>query len=360
MSKAKNYTIQAPNATAVNVLRSWLTAIGIDVKPSRTAGFDLTVTCVSGDELEVQVTKRKDETLTQPGVQVLASDVTGKKSAVALAAFYKVTDAAGFDRQQPFDRGAEPELNEKGNPRKLHYKDEEFLVTIRHNKFRRAPNPSPDRWVKYKDNIEKSSSAFLRSNFELCARNGLALDDIMSYARCFVVNFCSFFEIAESETTFFDNERKCYSYIRQHFIDMRDILLKKERSMLPDAETVSIGLFGTPDADTEVSPDTEGEEVDYDYIAKHCELDTSSPKARKESAASKLGELLASLPHEQMVELLANAAKNTSFDFTTRKEAARQLRLHVEACESCDGGADDAGLEEDEDLAGTDALSAAE
>jgi hypothetical protein len=358
MSKAKNYTIQSPNATAVNILRSWIRAAGIPVRSSKVPGFDLTVTRDGGSELEVQVTKRKDETLPGDGIQVLASDITGRSLALCTAAFYRVTDAAGYERRNPVQRGGAIELNEKGNPRKLHYKDEEFLVSIRHPQFRRSPNPSADRWVKYGTIIDKASSAFFRSNFELCARQGLAVDDIKTYARCFTVNFCARHEIPEEETTHDDNERLLTASLKQKFANWRDVLLKKERSTLPDAETVNIGLFGRPDADTEVSPEVE-DEIDYDYIAKHCELDTSTPTKRKESAAAKLVELLGSLPHDQMVELLKNAAANPNFDFTTRKEAARQLRLHSEECGSC-LPSDDAGIEEDEDLAGADALSADE
>ncbi len=362
MSKAKNYTIQAKNATAVNLLRSWLGAVAIPVRPSKVSGFDLTVTAINGSELEVQVSK--DGAPVDGGVQVLAGDVTGRSPTAALAAFHKVTDAAGYERRTPVNRGTAGEMNEKGNPRKLHYKDEDFLVTIRHTQFRRSPNPSDDRWKKYQDAIKGTSASFLRSNFELCARNGLTLDDIMTYARCFVVNFCARYEIPEEQTTFHDNERKCYEYLKQELYlapssSLRAILTKKERSMLPDVETVSISLYGKPDADTEISPDAE-DEVDTDYIAKHCELDTSSPTARKASAAAKLAELLGSLPHGQMVEVLTNTAKNERFDFTTRREAARQLRLHVVACESCELPDGDNGVEEEEDLAGADALSSEE
>lgn len=358
MSKAKNYTIQAPNATAVTILRTWLKSVGIPVRTSKAPGFDLTVTNILDEALEVQVTRRKDETLLGPGIQVLAGDFTGKKTSVALAAFHRITDEAGYDRTQPVNRGAEPALNEKGNPRKLHYKDEEFLVAIRHTEFRRAPNPEANRWLKYKATMEKTANGFLRQNFELCARFGLTADDVMQYARCYVVNFCSRYEIPEEETTFFDNERKCFSYLRQRFnSDLRAILLKKQRSTMPDAETVSIGLFGKTDADPEVSPDTVEEDTDFDYIAKHCELDISSPVARRTSAASKLTELLQQLPHDQRIELLRAASANTSFDTVTRREAMRQLRLHIAGCESC---ASDTGVEEDKDLAGTDALGAAE
>jgi hypothetical protein len=363
MKKPTNYTIQSPNATAVNILRAWLRAVGVPVRTSTEDGFDLTVTNILDEDLEVKVAKRADETLSGAGIQVSAGAFTGKKLSAALAAFHTVTDEAGYDRSNPIDRGAEPRLNEKGNPRKLHYKDEEFLVAIRHTEFRRSPNPSEDRWKKYRSPMEKTAAAFLRHNFELCARHGLTNDDLLQYARCYVVNFCARYEIPESETTFFDNERKCHVYLRQRFnSDLRTILLKKERSTIPDAETVSISLFGKPDGDTEVSPDAEEERTDFDYIAKHCELDLTSASARRASATSKLESLLLSLPHDQRVELLRTAAANTSFDFTTRREAARRLRLHVESCTAalCQLPLADSGIEEDEELAGADALGAAE
>jgi hypothetical protein len=362
MSKAKNFTIQAPNATAVNVLRTWLRTVGVPVRASVVEGFDLTVVRADGSDLEVQVTKRLDPLVGQ-GLQVSASAITGKRFQAALAAFYSVTDAAGYDRVQPVDRGAEPALNTKGNPRKLHYKDEDFLVAIRHTEFRRSINPSDDRWTKYKAVMEKTSASFMRQNFELCARHGLTIDDVMQYARCYVVNFCTRYEIPEDQTTFCDNERKCYAYLRQQFCtaptsSLRAILLKKQRSTMPDTETVGICLFGKPDADTEVSPDAE-DETDYDYIGRHCELDKTSTTARRKSAASKLASLLDALPHDQLVELLRGAADNASFDVTTRREAMRQLRLHLGKCESC-ATAGDAGVEEDKDLSGTDALGTAE
>lgn len=362
MGKAMNYTIQAQNATAVNILRTWLTAVGGSVRTSKTPGFDLTLVRADGTDLEIQVTKRKDETLTGEGIQVVAGDLTGRSPQRALEAFYRVTDAAGYNRVRPVDRGAGPVLNEKGNSRKLHYKDEEFLVAIRHTEFRRSVNPGSDRWAKYKVVMEKTAANFMRQNYDLCARHGLTIDDVMQYARCYVVNFCTLYEIPEDQTTWCDNERKCHAYLQDHFTlgrtsSLRAILHKKERSMMPDAETVGICLFGKPDADTEVSPEAE-DAPDFDYIGKHCELDTSSASARRASASAKLTQLLEQLPHNQRIELLQTAAANTSFDFVTRREATRQLRLHVAACESCT--AKNVRIEEDEDLAGADALGAEE
>lgn len=383
---ARNYAVQKPNATAVNMLRSWLKSAGIGNKPSESPGFDLTVATAGGGELEVQVCLRRDETMPGEGVQVVAGDVTGKKLASALAAFWRVTDAAGHEHCKPFERGAEPEANAQGNPRKLHYRDDEFLVAIRHTEFRRSPNPDPERFQHYRATMEKVSWSFVRLNFELCQRHGVDIDDVMTLARCYVVNFCARYETPNE--VFHDNERKCYAYIRQRLnSDFLPILRKKQRSMLPDAETVSIGLYGRPNTLSDqtavlfpkkypnpeivlqryVYPelgqgitehDREDADADEDYVRRHCVLDTSSPSARRASAAALLRDLLGDMPHDDMVETLRAATENHSLDVVARREAARQLRLHSGSCAACGSG--DLGVEEDEELAGEDAGCAQE
>lgn len=372
MYKTGNYTPQAPNATAVNVLRSWLTAVGIRSSRSTVTGFDLAVRCQDGSELEVQVTKRQDETMPGAGIQVLAGDITGKKLQRALDAFWRVTDAAGYERQAPIDRGPEPAPNAQGNPRKLDYHDEPFLVTIRHTEFRRSPNPSSDCWRKYHKVLNQVVWNFLRMNVELCMRQGVEFDDVMSYARCCLVSFVARHEIPEDEVTCHDNERKATSYLQQRlYLDtsssLRVILVKKERSVMPDPQTVAVGLFGNPRADIEISPepletDEDGDVIDNDfdinYFDRKCELDVSSPTKRRTSAAIKLQQLLDEMPHDEMIGVLWETMENEHCDSTTRREAGRQIKLHYQKCESC-RLAGDAPVDEDEDLPGSDALGSA-
>jgi hypothetical protein len=324
MFETKSYAPQARNATSVNILRSWIAAVGIPVRPSSVPGFDLSVTQKDGGTIEVQVCMRSDETMPGEGIQVLAKDITSKRLSTALDAFWRITDAAGYDRRDPLNRGAEPPANEKGNPRKLHYKDEDFLVAIRHTEFRRSPNPTNDKWVKYRSNMEKVACGFHRMYYEVCRRHGLGIDDLMQYARCFVVNFCARYECTNE--VWFDNERKCYRYLQQRFKELLTILLKKERSTIPDGETVSLALYGIPNASLDsVHFENEPEEIDYDYIDKHCELDTSSPAKRRASAAEKLRNLLNQLPNDQRIEVLKNAANSKNLDVAARKEATRLL-----------------------------------
>lgn len=386
MSNAENYCIQSKNSTSVNILRSWLHAVGIETSVPKTPGFDLSIPMRLGGELNVAIAMRQDETLAGEGVSVMASDFTGRQDKVALSAFYKITDAAGYNRIPPLDRGAHGSVNDKGNPRKLHYKDEDFLVAIRHSEFRRSPDPAPDRWGKYRFVMNRIVWEFYQMNLGMCQRQRVDIDDVMQYARCAMVNFCSRYETPVPVLN--DNERKFTGYLRQRLNhDLRYIMTKKERSTTPDGETVCIALFSHPNVDTQVSPDPSnayalaldnpkaleiaravfrgereakdfpaifcGEKVDHDYIARNCELDVTSVSRRRASADVKLTELLAGMPHSDMVSLLHAAAVNSGYDHATRKEATRRVREHEGACSLCQ-----VGTQEEEESTSKDSLSA--
>ena len=312
MKKPVNYQIQARNHRAVNLLRSWLRECGVVSSPSTLAGFDLAVKTTDGLQLEVQVAMREDETMMGHGIQVVSSNILGKNPQVALSTFHKVTVAAGYGRPQPLNRGAEPELNEKGNPRNLNYKDNEFDVAIRATMFRRSPNPPADRWAQYADTVKKTAYSFFRLNYELCIRNGMNFDDVMQHARCFVVSFCAYDETPNP--VFHDNERLLYQYIRQHLKnDLGRVLQSKQRSVIPDLETVNIGLRGTPEADLEVSPDAEVGTDEVDVL-----------EAR-----------LNSFGHDDLLSTLRAAADNEGFDNDIRVEARRRIREHGTVCPTC-------------------------
>lgn len=332
------YAQQQRNLTAVNVLKSWLTAVGVPNNSSKIKGSDISVEVRGGGTLEVQVVMGSEEKAVEGAVRVLAQEITGKASQKKLDAFWRVTDAAGYERQRPVDRGQEPELNEKGNPKKLHYRDDFDLVAFRHTELRWSPDPDEAMWEQYKPTMEKVSWGFLKMNAKLCERAKYDIDDIMQYARMWLVIYCARYQIPNP--IHFDNERKCYRFLQQRFNnDLRSLMLKKLRSSTPDAETVSIALYGTPDADPEVSPDPVEEVVDEDYIERHCELDTSSETARRASAAAKLKELLDELPHDQLLDTLQRTAANEACDWTARKEAGRRLAAHEKECGECNPAA---------------------
>jgi hypothetical protein len=133
----------------------------------------------------------------------------------------------------------------------------------------------------------------------------------------------------------FDNERKLYRYLQQRFYyDLYPLLMKQERSTLPDAETVAVALFNDPAGSDSCTQD-EVEELDEAYKAAHCRLDTSSEAKRKVSATAMLDQLLKSLPHDEMVERLLAATTSNYIDVSARKEAAKRLKAHQNRCRAC-------------------------
>lgn len=349
------------NAVAVNVLRSWLRVTGISHKRSGVSGCDLEVIGKMGLSYQVVVSLRADETAPCEAIMILAKDITGKSKDNAISAFHKVTKGTGWGVPMPFNRGAEPK-------QKLSYHEDEFLVAVRATETRRSPDPSPDQYKKYDKVMWKSCQTFFNLNGELCRRWGYNTDDLMQHNRVLLINFCARYE--KDDGAPFENERLLYTYLGQRLSELREVLLKKERSTFPDADTVSIGLLGKSyggnmiiGIEYDYDPRADAEDVDLDHKSRNTKLDLSNPTARKASAAKMLQKNLASMSHPDLVDVLTHAQQNILISHDARREAGKQLRLHQASCsdQGCvEAHASDVGVEEDEDSTGIDGLSGQE
>jgi hypothetical protein len=362
MTKPIDYCVQKKNATAVNVLRAWLNAAKIPNAPSETSGFDISVERRGGGALEVAVVF--SATTSSDGVVILAKDILSKSPKTYLKAFWLVTVAAGYESPLPLDRGAGlPSVD--GKQKRLHYSDEDFLVTIRHREFRCSPDPPDDRWSKYRVVIEQAAWRFLKYQYEICARHGLEIQDLISYARCWTVNFVSQYETPTPVRD--DNERKLVKYLQQRFMgSFLPVLQKKERSIMPSPSIVQmlslndecpdpsdayvhaldnrekIALIRKQLAGVELTPEEEEvvdsfdfNDEDKDYVKRRCEIDLTTAKSRRQSASKKLTELLEKLPHDEMVLALNGVFENKQIDFVVRKEANKRLKRHQKGCQAC-------------------------
>lgn len=330
--------------TARNLVRSWLRANKIPFTKSTVAGCDF---CVQGrlGDIEVRVCDRRDETVPAPGViDILASDITGKKLDVAFAAYNVITSAAGYGSPKPVDRGEQPE-------QKLCYTDEDFLVCVRHTAFRRSPNAPTEKYQKYDKVMHKACWNFYNLNNAPCRRWGKSVEDLRTYAMVLLNIFCA--QIEDEEKDDQHNEQTLYVWLRQRFAEVFKILSAKERSTMPDADTISIALFGEAykgranfNSEGEAAPiaeDSHGgidgsmafEADDVEYKIKHRKLDTSNPTARKKSAAKTLKDSLEALGHDKMVYALGFAHQNILINSDARREAGKQLRAHVAGCGDC-------------------------
>lgn len=339
-----------------NLLRSWLRANKIPFDKSSVPGCDFTVQGRMGD-IEVRLCERKDETA--PGanvVDVLASDITHKKLDVAFAAYHRITEAAGFGKPVPVDRGPQP-------AQKLCYTDEPFLVCVRHSAYRRSPNPSPEKYTAYDTVMHKACWNFYGLNQDTCRRWGQSVEDLRTVAMVLLAIFCS--QIEDDEKSVEDNEQTLYVWLRQRFAEIFKIESQKERSTMPDADTVSIALLGKAyrgrmefdsDGDAVLSFEyhndpraAEGEEdfgltlagslgveqEDREHKKRNRKLNTSNPTTRKKSAKDALETGLANLGHDGMVYALGFAHQNILINSDARREAGKRLKAHVAECSEC-------------------------
>jgi hypothetical protein len=190
---------------AANVLKSWLRAVGVESEYR------------SSNEPVVVVWDRAFT----PNPEILS-----RNKALALAAFWEVTDALGLSRQQPFDRGIEP-VDATGAMEKTFYKKDAFVAAIRPTDFRRSPDPTPSQWQRYGRIMKRACSHFLYSKRATCIANGLEFEDILQFGRCYIVNFCNKYEMALVDVS--DNERLFSSYVSQRlFGDLLRVLVKAQ------------------------------------------------------------------------------------------------------------------------------------
>lgn len=315
----RSYSIPPKNARAVCQIRTWLTAAGISYRPSKAPGHDLTIVKSDGQELELAVTS-DPATTPNDALVVLASIVTNRKIRLAVDAFHEITEAAGYGRPEPMDRGPLP-------PKKLNFHNDFELVSMRHSEFRRVPNPTTADMKHYKGVIERTAWAFLRSNHELCVGHGLEIGDLITYAQVWTCNYLGLYVVPSPTNN--DNEKLLHCHLMQRFSNFRDLLYQKGRGIFVTPEDVHIATgstaFTAPDTATlafDVS-----DEVDEAYRARHCELDVSDDDSRRRSAAALLDSHLNKLTHEQKVATLSQVVESQFVNYDAKREASRRLRL---------------------------------
>lgn len=315
-------------AKSLKILKTWLTAVGIPHRPGGPGEADVVADDRSGTEVGVSLVGSSNPAL----VTIDGRALTGRSLRQAFAHFGDLQVRLGYEAVDPVDRGDAPEG-------KAHYADEPELVMIKHTELRRVPNPADAHLESYEETIDKATWRFLRSNAQLCADNMYNFDDLRQYAMMWTIAYIGLYEIENPEEN--ENEKVLYTYLSQRFTaELRGTLLKKQRSILPMLDEAFIGTRGrTYDYSNKAA--WEGEEIvpeevdDPQYVSRHCKIDTASSSSRKSSAARLLVEQLSSLPHDSMVDVLAQATTNDRIDMDARKEAARRLKEHVVKCQKC-------------------------
>ena len=336
------------NVRAVAVLDSWLTAAKIPHAVSQTPGHDFTVQMAMGEPLEVAVSFPGAPMPPSPKALVVASEeLLDLNPAKAIAAFHKVTEAAGHGKPVPVSRG------------RMHGKKESYgdfnLVVMRHHEFAQAPDLSPETYKMYEPIIASVCAKIFRSHRSLLYRVGIELDDLKQYAMIWTTNFMHKYRLVKHEQ---QNGGLLTAHLRQRFYNLLTAAEKKSRNCVPDLDTVAVALdldgpclgksasaihrdmdfgpeFNQSDAAWPVNDDAP--ETDYPYLKRTRKLDMSSIAKRRSSAAKMLADGLAAMSHNEMVQTLQDAADSTFLDPAARKLAAKRLSVHKAACAECSG-----------------------
>ena len=353
-------TPDAKNARALNQLRSWLGAVKIPFEPmTGQNGVDLVVTSPEGVAIELQLHTTESPPAPKTAIVIEAGALTGRDIQAALDLFGDLTEMLGYERRMPVNRGPLPE-------KKAHYSDSPELVALRHNEFRRVPNPSNETLRSHQKVVTRTAWQFFRGNATFCRDNMLEIGDLESYALVWTCNYIGIHAMPNEDTS--RNDRKLTAYLHQRFAEMRDTFSKKGKNVFPMLDDAFIAQYGVsfdnamlaadyPDQQTTkktyVVPSSAilgVDEIDASYIERNRKLDTSSASARKKSADKLLTESLQALGHDKMIEVLISTVENSRLDPAARREARNRLRDHVGSCTGCTEALLPESTEEDEEL----------
>lgn len=312
----KTYRVKPKNSHAVCVLGSWLRNCNVPYSIQYESDCDI---IVQGLTCDIKICVFAG---ILPGnthdITIMASDITGKDRTLAFRNFHYITEAAGYGSPIPVDRGA-------GLNKKPIYHEDFELVAMRHTQFRTAPNPKPEHLKGYRPIVENTASSFLRNNQAICTINLLELDDLLTYAMTWTINYIGHWEIPYPSYSN-ENPAKLRAYLQQCFVEFRGLLLKKSKNCHPSKATIeAVGQMPIV-----LSPYEE--ELD---ITEPPEEDPKDVLARRKNADILLSHYLADLPHDRMLELLTEASENLEIDPDAADEAYKRLLKHQKTCGIC-------------------------
>jgi hypothetical protein len=297
-------------------LKTWLTAVGI-AHEDTPAG--VVVTSKNGAKVVVNS----------------SPELTGRDLKKSLEYFSAIQTSLGYEAKMPVNRGEIP-------THKAHYGDEFDLVAMRQSEFRRTPNPSTARLREYDATINQSVWKFHRMNTQVCQDHVLEIADLKQYALLWTTNYIGLYEITNDS----ESERKRFlsQYLGQRFYEFRKLLDKKGRNTLPTLDLAFIALRGQPfDFSNKdawyISEDRGfdlGNEGHHDEEPERKRTHAQRVTDRKDSTAF-LDQHLASMDHDQMVDVLMNAIKSDGIHDDARREAMRRLQSHAIGCVTCVG-----------------------
>jgi hypothetical protein len=248
---------------ATHILKSYLQSLRIPYTSTEEA--DLVVYSKSGSHVGVSFSNR-------PGaVQVNAADLLSPDLERICSAFHTVTEAAGYGRPTPVDRGAAPQG-------KISYHDDFELVYLRHQILRRTPTPADmtvvEELLPY---IKRAATkAFFRFKTVLLPM-GFSEADLINIGRVHTLSYLHNYADTKDSTS---NIKLFTEFLNQRFAELAKVAAKKALNATCTTrltERLPHDLHTAPDSyshfaqsledEDAVSADEEYEEGEYDLVA---------------------------------------------------------------------------------------------
>lgn len=261
----------------------------------------------------------------------------------ALKVFWSITEAAGYGRPQPVDRGtprcmrchqpleveATKCLNvecQANQPQRVKFEDAPELVAIRHREFRQTAN-LPDSVYQdddYKRIMKWYCYNFHRRNLRLCQDMAFDVEDLETYAMLYLTNFHGRWRKIGAKKG--ENGKMFCSYLQQRFYsDLLPLLKRKSQNILADEETVDLGL-------------------DIHHVKQYgAEDDRGAPCAVKNDQELDIWQEIRNLRHGDLLKILRQ--KSSEAEGEVRIKATQLLHQHWMACQTCNPFDFDADLQ---------------
>lgn len=297
---------------AYTQLKTWLRAVDIPFED-----FSSYILVTKKDASKIQVSFGLE---TEGGERILidTKKLVNHKIQSSLDFFKGLQEELGYTPKVPVDRGMIPDG-----------KSNDFnLTTMRHFELRKCPNPPAKKLAYYHPVIDIAVNKFYRSNFSLMKRSSIEIEDLLTYAQMWTVNFIGLYELPVRGDD--QNKKLLMEFIKQRFLDFKRKLCNNELYALQ-------GLNEKIDGGTSRGNDSSliQQASLFDYYKHQNESNDTFKALDKTEAVKLLNERLLSLEHDEMIQLLLNTSLNVNGDFEVQKEASKWLHTHSLQCFKC-------------------------
>lgn len=259
MESATEVVKKNPEVQGVHILKSYLLALKIPFVVGAKPNELLVQTKDGSAAVDVVVGQTDDINKVKIDPLVISSFKLNE----ALSALHTVTEAAGYGKPQPLDRGAAP-------TGRVNYLDNFEDVYLRHSIFRRSPNKTAEDLEPYMPTIKRCARKAMYRWKNVFQAMGFSEGDLLTTGMVYTISYLHHYCYAPDQI---DNIKLLTDYLKQRFGEMAKITFKKalNATCLPQAvqhATVSngeeeISFIDAYAESEEASPDEEYEEETF-------------------------------------------------------------------------------------------------